>query len=210
MEDVLRPLGFVSIVFGFILVALGVAQSMHAVPPGQLPDQWLESVGGIFMLVGIGLTAIAGRSGEPSIISATARSPVDATNGALSFKITKTTKTMGVDPAGMIPTALSHLVDASSKALLTGMLADLNDPTKASTIHIEGADAAKVKEELQKLLSPANAADATEAAAPSTTESQPDASLDVAASQLRELDDLHAAGVLSDEQYQAARAKLLG
>lgn len=210
MEDVLRPLGFVVIVFGFLLVALGVAQSMHAVPPGQLPDRWLESVGGIFMLAGIGLTAIAGRSGEPSIISTTVRSPADAADSALSFKITKTTKTIGVDPAGMIPMALSHLVDASSKALLTGMLADLNDPSKSSTIHIEGTDAAQVKEELRKLLSPDKPAEAGEAAASSTTDMPPDASLDVATGKLRELDDLHAAGVLNDEQYQAARAKLLG
>jgi hypothetical protein len=210
VEDVLRPLGVVVIVFGFLLVALGVAQSMHAVPPGQLPDRWLESVGGVFMLAGIGLTAIAGRSGEPSIISTTVRSPADAADSALSFKITKTTKTIGVDPAGMIPMALSHLVDASSKALLTGMLADLNDPSKSSTIHIEGADAAQVKEELRKLLSPDKPAEAGEAAASSTTETPPDASLDVATGKLRELDDLHAAGVLNDDQYQAARAKLLG
>jgi len=59
-------------------------------------------------------------------------------------------------------------------------------------------------------LSPAKADDSAEEAAPSTAETQPDASLDVAESKLRELDDLHTAGVLSDEQYQAARAKLLG
>ena len=210
MEDVLRPLGFVCIIFGFVLVALGVAQSMHVIAQVQLPDRWLESVGGIFMLAGIGLTAIAGRSGEASIISSTTATPAGASNSSLSFKITKTTKTIGVDPAGMIPTALSHLVDASSKALLTGMLADLNDPSKASTIHIEGADVAHVKEELRKLLSPGQTAEVLDPSTASAADPQPDASLDVRSGQLRELDELHAAGVLNDEQYQAARAKLLG
>jgi len=209
VEDVLRPVGFICIVFGFVVVALGVAESMHALPAGQLPDRWLELVGGIFMLVGIGLTAIAGRSGQPFIISATPRS-VPAPVTEFSVKMTKSTSPVGVDTAGMIPTALSHLLDASSKAMLAGMIADLDDPTKASTIHIEGADPSQVKDELRKLLLPDKTADAVAAEVPSTAETQPEALQDSRSGQLRELDDLHAAGVLSDEQYQAARAMLLG
>jgi hypothetical protein len=210
VEDVLRPIGFVCVVFGFVLVALGIAQSMHAVPPGQLPDRWLESVGGIFMLVGIGLTAIAGRSGEPYIISSTTTLPVEATDNPLSIKITKTTRTIGVDPGGMIPTALSHLVDASSKGLLAGMLADLEDPSKASTIQVDGVHVAQVKDELRRLLALAVAAEEPAATGTDTTAPEPETQADVSANRLRELDDLHAAGVLSEELYQAARAKLLG
>lgn len=210
MEDVLRPLGFVGIVFGFLLVALGIAQSFHAIPPTQFSDGLLESAGGIILFIGFALTVIARLFGDSASFFATARPPVESANNAVSFKITKTTKTVGVDPAGMIPTALSHLVDASSKALLTGMLADLEDPSKASTIQIEGGDAAQIKEQLRKLLSPALAAEADAATAPGATEPAPDVPLDASAAKLRELDDLHASGVLNDEQYQAARAKLLG
>lgn len=208
MEGVLRPLGFVGIVFGFLLVALGVAQSFHAISPTQFSDRLLESAGGIIFFIGFALTAIARLFGEPASISAMARPPVGTSNNPLSITVTKTTRTIGVDPAGMIPTALSHLVDASSRTLLTGMLADLEDPTKASTIQIEGADAAQIKDHLRKLLSPAATTEVTGATA--TSDPKPEASPDIAAGQLRELDDLHAAGVLSDEQYQAARAKLLG
>jgi uncharacterized protein YjeT (DUF2065 family) len=208
-EDQLRPIGFVSVTFGFLLVALGVAQSLHALPPAQFPDRWLEMVGGIFVLAGIGLTAIAGRSGQPSIISDTTRS-LAAPNAVFSVKITKSTSGIGEDPAGMVPTALSHLLDASSKSMLAGMIADLDDPTKASSIHIEGADPSQVKEELQKLLSPDTTSGAVAAAGSSTAQTQPEAPPESRLSQVRELDDLHAAGVLSDDQYQAARAKLLG
>lgn len=94
--------------------------------------------------------------------------------------------------------------------MLAGIIADLDDPAKASSIHIEGADPSQVKEELQKLLSPDTTAEAVAAAGSSTAEAQPEAAPESRLSQLRELDDLHAAGTLSDEQYQAARAKLLG
>jgi|GEM_PF-6963053 len=208
MEDVLRPLGFVGIVFGFLLIALGIAQSFHTIPPTQFSDRLLESTGAVLIVIGIALTEIARRSGESATVSAVSTIPGTDANKPLSITMTKTTRTIGVDPAGMTPTALSHLVDASSKALLTGMLADLNDPSKASTIHIEGGDIEQVKEKLRTLLSPATAAEVTDATAASNP--NPDAPLDASAAQLRELDDLHAAGVLSDEQYQAARAKLLG
>jgi uncharacterized protein YjeT (DUF2065 family) len=209
VEDILRPVGFVAIVIGFVLVALGVATSMHALPPAQFPDRWLALVGGIFMLVGIGLTALAGRSVKPSVIAPTAPQ-VKPPLATFSIKITKSTKTVGSEPGGLIPTALSRLVDVSSKAMIAGMLADLDDPSKASTIHIEGADPAQVKEELRKLLSSDNTVQADLKAGSSTADSPPETSIDARSSQLRELDDLHATGVLSDEQYQAARAKLLG
>lgn len=198
MEDVLRAVGFVAIVIGFVVVALGVAASMGTLPPAQFPERWLELVGGIIMLAGIGLTALAGRSSKPSVIASTTQS-VTAPNTTFSIKITKSTKTVGADSSGMIPAVLSRLVDVSSKAMIAGMLADLDDPAKASTIHIEGADPEQVKAELRKLLSPDK-----------TTEPQPITSMDTRSNQLRELDDLHATGVLTDEQYQAARAKLLG
>ena len=209
MEDVLRPVGFVAIVVGFILVALGVAASMNALPPAQFPDRWLELAGGIFMLAGIGLTAIAGRSAEPSVTSSSTPS-VTAPNTTFSIKITKSTKTIDANPGGLNPAALSRLVDVSSKAMIAGMLADLDDPAKSSTIHIEGADQAQVKEELRKLLSVDKTSEAADSGGSSIAGPQPDASMDARSNHLRELDDLHAAGVLSDEQYQAARAKLLG
>jgi hypothetical protein len=208
VEDVLRPVGFVAIVFGFVLAALGVASSLHAVPPAQFPDRWLELTGGFFMLAGIGLTAIAGRSGEPFLIQATTRTspPPD---GELSINVTTSTKTIGAPPR-MLSSLLSKLVDASSKDMIAGMLADLDDPSKASTIHIEGADPAQVKEELRRLLSPDTSGGSDDKAGAGGAEPPPDASLDLRSSQLRELDNLHATGVLNDEQYDAARAKLLG
>jgi hypothetical protein len=192
-----------------VLVALGIAQSVHALPPAQFPDRWLELVGGIFMLVGIGLTALAGRSSEQPVTSGTAR-PVTAPNTTFSIKITKSTTTVGADPGGMIPAALSRLVDVSSKAMIAGMLADLDDPAKSSTIHIEGVDSGQVKDELRKLLSPDKTTEADDASGSSTATSQPEVSLDARSTQLRELDELHTAGVLSDDQYQAARTKLFG
>ena len=209
MEDALRLVGFVAIVFGFVLVALGVAASMHTLPPEQFPVRWLELSGGIFMLAGIGLTALAGRSGDPAAIASTTR-PVTAPKTTFSIKITKSTKTVGTDPGGILPAALSRLVDVSSKAMIAGMLADLDDPAKSSMIHIEGADPAQVKEELRKLLSSDKAPEAVDTGGSSTVDVQLNASTDARSNQLRELDDLHAAGILNDEQYQAARAKLLG
>jgi uncharacterized protein YjeT (DUF2065 family) len=209
MEDGLRPIGFVAIVIGFVFIALGIAASMGTLPASQFPDRWLELVGGIFMLAGVGLTALAGRTGKPSAVASTTPS-VTAPNTTFSIKITKSAKTIGADPGGMIPAVLSRLVDVSSKAMVAGMLADLDDPAKASTIHIEGADLEQVKAELRKLLSPDKTAEANSDAGSNMAESQPNVSTDARSNQLRELDDLHAAGVLSDEQYQAARAKLLG
>ncbi len=217
MEDVLRPVGFVAIVVGFILVALGVAASMNALPPAQFPDRWLELAGGIFMLVGIGLTAIAGRSAEPSVnattnpsVTSSTTPSVTAPHTTFSIKITKSSKTVGADTGGMIPSVLSRLVDVSSKAMIAGMLADLDDPAKSSSIHIEGADPAQVKEELRKLLSPDKTLGAVDQGGSSVAGPPPATSMDAQANQLRELDDLHAAGDLTDEQYQAARTKLLG
>jgi hypothetical protein len=193
-----------------VLVALGIAQSLHALPPAQFPDRWLELVGGIFMLVGIGLTALAGRSGQPFIIPATAQAPVTAPNVGFSINVTKSTKSIGVAEAGIISTVLSKVVDKSSDAMIAGMLADLDDPSKASNIHIEGVDPGQVKDELRRLLSRDTSTDPVDTAGSSIADPRPDTSFDARSSQLRELDDLHAAGLLNDEQYQAARAKLPG
>jgi hypothetical protein len=198
-----RPLGFVCIVIGFVVVALGVAQSMEAIPATQLSSRSLEMIGALFCIIGFVLTTIAGSAPVSSTFIAPAGSPEPPTIGTRTFTVTKTIT--GFAPSGAhVPGVVERLVDASSKALLSGMLADLDDPAKRSKIQIEGGDPEQITDQLRKYLSSAEAPEAD------TTASLPDNSADGRSKQLQELDDLHNAGVLSDEQYQAVRAKLLG